>query len=109
MTTKLEQLKDEVVEKINAIDYNRQDINNNIRIMLDIRESVDNIPAIPSAKHIAEVAVSCNDYLQMRDFLMGLPTEKPREKVIAYIALLNDILEENMSVPTVTILSSFMY
>jgi len=105
----IEQLRNEVEEKINAIEYNWQDTNNNIRIMLDIRENVDNIPAIPSAKHIAEVAVSCNDYLQMRDFLMGLPTEKPREKVITYLTIINDAVSVENAVPTLTVLSSFMY
>jgi tetratricopeptide (TPR) repeat protein len=107
--TKLDEIKAEVQENINAIEYDWTDTNNNIRIMLDIRENVDNIPNIPSAKHIAEVAVSCGEYLQLRDFLLGLFTEKPKDKVVSYLALLNDILDENYAVPTITVLSSYMY
>lgn len=108
--TKLDKIKVEVEEKINTIEYDWRDTNNNIRIMLDIRESVDNLPdTYPSAEHIAEVAVSCGEYLQLRDFLLGLSTEKPKDKVISYLALLNDILSEEHAVPTITVLSSYMY
>jgi tetratricopeptide (TPR) repeat protein len=108
--TKLDEIKAEVEKKINAIEYDWTDTNNNIRIMLDIRESVDNLPdTYPSAKHIAEVAVACGDYLHLRDFLLGLSTEKPKDKVISYLALLNDILSEEHAVPTITVLSSYMY
>ena len=109
MTT-IEQLKDEVAEKINAIEYNWMDTDTNIRIVDEIRTAIDNLPEVPSAKHIAEVAISANDYLQIRDFLMGVGyTEKPKDKVTTYLALLNDILDEHNAVPTITVLSSYMY
>ena len=109
MTT-IEQLKDEVAEKINAIEYNWTDVDTNTRIVEDIRTAIDNLPEVPSAMHIAEVAVSANDYLQFRDFLMGVGyTEKPKDKVTTYLALLNDILDEHNAVPTITVLSSYMY
>ena len=108
--TKLDQIKAEVEEKINAIEYNWIDTPTNVRIMNEIRENVDNLPdTLPSAKHIAEVAVSCGEYLQLRDFLLGLYVEKPKDKVISYLALLNDILDEDWAVPTITVLSSYMY
>ena len=110
MTTTIEQLKDEVAEKINAIEYNWTDVDTNTRIVEDIRTAIDNLPEVPSAMHIAEVAVSANDYIQIRDFLMGVGyTEKPKDKVTTYLALLNDILDEHNAVPTITVLSSYMY
>ena len=105
----IEQLRAEVEEKINAIDYKWQDTETNVRLMNEIRENVDSIPNIPSAKHIAEVAVACGEYLQLRDFVLGLYVEKPKDKVIAYLALLLDILDKENSVALLTILSSYMY
>lgn len=109
MTT-IEQLKDEVQQKMDSIEYNWEDTDTNIRIVEDIRKAIDNLPEVPSAEHIAEVATSANDYLQIRDFLMGVGyTEKPKDKVTTYLALLNDVLDEHNAVPTITVLSSYMY
>lgn len=90
--------------------YHWNDTNNNIRILNDVRESIDNLPETPSTKHIAEIAIACRDNIQMRDFLMGVGhIEKPKEKVTSYLALINSLLPPSLMVPTLTVLSSYMY
>ena len=113
MTTNLEKLQEDVLVELLTVKYDWQDTDNNIRIVEEMRKSIDGFQEeelqIPSAKHIAEVAVACKEYIQMRDFLMGVRKEKPAPKVAAYLTLLVDALDQDYAVPFATVLSSYLY
>lgn len=113
MTTNLEQLQVDVALALTKVEYDWQDTETNLRLVDEIRNSIDTLNfdnnVVPSATHIAEVAVACNEYLQIRDFLMGVRSEKEAPKVALYLTLFKDVLSEDYVVPFATVLSSYLY
>jgi hypothetical protein len=107
--TQLEQLKAEVEEKMNAVVYDWKDTDTNLRLIEEARAIIDGNLDLP-AKHIAEVAVACREYVQIRDFFMGVGyVEKPKNNVMLYLAKLTEALDVYHSVPALTVLSSYLY
>jgi len=80
-------LRNEVKQQLTAQEgtYNPDDRDTNVRIVEDIRKAVDGIAdgVVPSAQHIAEVAIATNENLQIRDFIMGMHLEKQYSAVIS--------------------------
>ena len=87
--TNYDLLRDEVKQQLTAQEgtYNPDNRDTNVRIVEDIRKAIDELAdgVIPSAQHIAEVAIATNENLQIRDFIMGVQLEKNIDYVGKYI------------------------
>ena len=91
--------------------YNPDDRDTNVRIVEDIRKAIDGLAdgVIPSAQHIAEVAIATNENLQIRDFLMGVQLEKDIDYVGQYISLLGNVIVKDKAVPLATVFCGYLY
>jgi len=91
--------------------YNPSDRDTNVRIVEDIRKAIDAIAdgVIPSATHIAEVAIATNVNLHIRDFIMGVQQEKDINYVGEYISLLGNVIVKDKAVPLATIFCGYLY
>ena len=91
--------------------YNPDDRDTNVRIVEEIRKAIDGLAdgVIPSATHIAEVAIATNDNLQIRDFIMGIQQEKDINYVGEYIALLGNVITKDKAVPLATVFCGYLY
>lgn len=91
--------------------YNPNDRDTNVRIVEDIRKAIDGLAdgVIPSAQHIAEVAIATNENLQIRDFLMGVQLEKDIDYVGQYISLLGNVIVKDKAVPLATVFCGYLY
>lgn len=109
MTTAIEQLKQEVEEKMNAVVYDWKDTDTNLRLIDEARAIIEDNLDLP-AKHIAEIATACREYVQIRDFFMGVGyIEKPKNNVMLYLAKLTEALDVYNAVPALTVLSAYLY
>ena len=107
--TQIQQLKDEVEEKMNAVVYDWKDTATNLRLIDEARAIIENNLDLP-AKHIAEIAIACRQYVQIRDFFMGVGyIEKPKNNVMLYLAKLTEALDVYNAVPALTVLSAYLY
>jgi len=106
-------LREEVKSEINEFTgkYNPEDRDTNVRIVEDIRKAIDGVAdgIVPSAKHIAEVAIATNENLQIRDFLMGVQLEKDIDYVGEYISLLGNVIVKDKAIPLATVFSGYLY
>jgi hypothetical protein len=106
-------LREDVKTEINELDgkYNPFDRDTNVRIVEDIRKAIDNIAdgVVPSAKHIAEVAIATNDNIQMRDFLMGLRVEKDMDYVGTYLSVIGNVITKDKCIPIATVFTTYLY
>jgi len=104
-----EQVKSELLTQDGK--YNPDDRNTNVRIVEDIRKAIDAIAdgVVPSATHIAEVAIATNANLQIRDFIMGVQQEKDINYVGEYIALLDNVIVKDKAVPLATVFCGYLY
>jgi hypothetical protein len=111
--TNYDLLRDEVKQQLVTQEgtYNLNDRDTNVRIVEDIRKAIDGMAdgVIPSAQHIAEVAIATNENLQIRDFLMGVQLEKDIDYVGEYIALLGNVIVKDKAVPLATVFSGYLY
>jgi len=103
------EVKDELINQEGK--YNPDDRDTNVRIVEDIRKAIDALTdgVIPSAKHIAEVAIATNANLQIRDFIMGVQEEKDINYVGEYIALLGNVIVKDKAVPLATVFCGYLY
>jgi hypothetical protein len=103
------EVKDELINQESK--YNPDDRDTNVRIVEEIRKAIDGLAdgVIPSATHIAEVAVATNANLQIRDFIMGVQQEKDINYVGEYIALLGNVIVKDKAVPLATVFCGYLY
>lgn len=106
-------LRNEVKDELTKQDgkYNPDDRDTNVRIVEDIRKAIDSVAdgVVPSAQHIAEVAIATNENLQIRDFLMGVQLEKNIDYVGEYISLLGNVIVKDKAVPLATVFCGYLY
>ena len=106
-------LREEVKSELLAQDgkYNLNDRDTNVRIVEDIRKAIDALAdgVVPSAQHIAEVAIATNENLSIRDFLMGVQLEKDIDYVGEYISLLGNVIVKEKAVPLATVFCGYLY
>lgn len=104
-----EQVKSELLTQDGK--YNPDDRDTNVRIVEDIRKAIDAIAdgVVPSATHIAEVAIATNANLQIRDFIMGVQEEKDINYIGEYIALLGNVIVKDKAVPLATVFCGYLY
>ena len=103
------EVKDKLVEQEGT--YNPLERDTNVRIVEDIRKAIDELAdgVVPSAQHIAEVAIATNENLQIRDFLMGVQLEKDIDYVGEYISLLGNVVVKDKAVPLATVFCGYLY
>ena len=91
--------------------YNPSDRDTNVRIVEDIRKAIDAVAdgVVPSATHIAEVAIATNANLQIRDFIMGVQQEINIDYVGEYISLLGNVIVKDKAVPLATVFCGYLY
>jgi len=91
--------------------YNPNDRDTNVRIVENIRKSIDELAdgVTPSAQHIAEVAIATNANLQIRDFIMGVQLEKDIDYVGKYLELLGNVISKQTAIPLATIFCGYLY
>ena len=106
-------MREDVKLEINELDgkYNPLDRDTNVRIVEDIRKAIDNIAdgVIPSAQHIAEVAIATNENLQIRDFLMGLRLEKDTDYIGTYLSVIGNVITKDKCIPIATVFTTYLY
>jgi hypothetical protein len=104
-----EEVKSELINQEGK--YNPSDRDVNVRIVEDIRVAIDELAdgVIPSAQHIAEVAIATNENLQIRDFLMGVQLETNIDYVGEYIQLLGNVIEKEKVIPLATVFCGYLY
>lgn len=103
------EVKDELTKQEGT--YNPLDRDTNVRIVENIRKAIDELAdgVVPSAQHIAEVAIATNENLQIRDFLMGVQLEKDIDYVGEYISLLGNVIVKDKAVPLATVFCGYLY
>jgi hypothetical protein len=103
------EVKDELINQEGK--YNPEDRDTNVRIVEDIRKAIDGLAdgVIPSATHIAEVAIATNENLSIRDFLMGVQLEKDIDYVGEYISLLGNVIVKDKAIPLATVFCGYLY
>lgn len=82
------------------------------------REVIAEIPAVlegvangimPSAEHIARVAITACKDIQFRDFLLGAFTEYESNAVGAWLEIVSGSVKKDYAYPVVTVLSTYYY
>ena len=109
MDTLRSEVKSELINQAGRYNPNDRDVN--VRIVEDIRVAIDELAdgVIPSAQHIAEVAIATNENLQIRDFLMGVQLETEMDFVGEYISLLGNVIEKEKAIPLATVFCGYLY
>mgnify|MGYP002507788070 CR=1 FL=1 len=63
----------------------------------------------PDDDHIAEVTAAMNKDIQLRDFMLGLPSERPIEVVNTYLASFMDVVPGEFIAPVASVLAANLY
>lgn len=63
----------------------------------------------PDDNHIAEIAAGMQKDIQLRDFVLGLPSEAPIERVNAYLAYFMHSVPAKFIAPIASILAANLY
>lgn len=101
---------DEIIDGIyESFDEDNEQANK--EVALEIYAAIDAMDKgwLPTPEHIAKVAVATCKNVQVRDFLMGLHTEKDADTVGAYLEVLLLSVQKKYSYAVVTVLSTYTY
>jgi hypothetical protein len=63
----------------------------------------------PDDDHIAEVTAAMNKDVQLRDFVLGLPSERPIKSVNTYLAYFMDTVPNEFIAPIASVLAANLY
>jgi len=63
----------------------------------------------PDDDHIAEITAAMNKDIQLRDFMLGLPSERPMKSVIKYLACFINTVPDEFIAPVASILACNIY
>lgn len=104
---------EQVAEEISAFSkqYDVYDDEQNKSIALNVYEQIDRYAdgIEPTPQEIAQFAVAINEHIQVRDFVMGIPSERDVNYVGNWLAYVGNKTPEVYDVPIATIMSSFYY
>lgn len=104
---------EQVAEEISAFSkqYNVEDDEQNKSIALNVYKQIDRYAdgIEPTAQEIAQFAVAINEHTQVRDFVMGIPSERDVNYVGNWLAYVGNKTPEVYDVPIATIMSAFYY
>ncbi len=104
---------EQVAEEISAFSkqYDVYDDEQNKSIALNVYEQIDRYAdgIEPTPQEIAQFVVAINEHIQVRDFVMGIPSERDVNYVGNWLAYVGNKTPEVYDVPIATIMSSFYY
>lgn len=104
---------EQVAEEISAFSkqYDVENEEQNKSIALNVYEQIDRYAdgIEPTAQEIAQFAVAINEHIQVRDFVMGIPSERDINYVGNWLSYVGNKTPEVYDVPIATIMSSFYY
>ena len=63
----------------------------------------------PDDDHIAEITAAMNKDIQLRDFMLGLPSERPITAVNTYLACFMDVVPGEFIAPVASVLAANLY
>jgi hypothetical protein len=63
----------------------------------------------PDDVHIAEITAAMNKDIQLRDFMLGLPSERPIAAVNTYLAYFMDVVPGEFIAPVASVLAANLY
>jgi len=108
MTVTLEQVEQFYSELLNENGAEEQLLEQRKRLTDAIYSQIDSDTA-PDEQHIAEVAAGLKKDIQLRDFVLGLPSERPIESVNKYLLYFIDTVPNDFIAPVASILASNIY
>jgi len=108
MTVTLEQVEQFYSELLNENGAEEQLLEQRKRLTNAIYSQIDSDTA-PDEQHIAEVAAGLKKDIQLRDFVLGLPSERPIEAVNKYLLYFIDTVPNDFIAPVASILASNIY
>ena len=104
---------EQVAEEISAFSkqYDVENDEQNKSIALNVYEQIDRYAdgIEPTAQEIAQFAVAINEHTQVRDFVLGIPSERDVNYVGNWLAYVGNKTPEVYDVPIATIMSAFYY
>lgn len=104
---------EQVAEEISAFSkqYDVENEEQNKSIALNVYEQIDRMAngIEPTAQEIAQLTVAINEHVQVRDFLMGISSERDLDYVGTWLAYVGNKTPEVYDVPIATIMSSLYY
>jgi len=108
MTVTLEQVEQFYSELLNENGAEEQLLEQRKRLTDAIYSQIDSDTA-PDEQHIAEVAAGLKKDIQLRDFVLGLPSERPIAAVNTYLAYFMDVIPGDFIAPVASILAANLY
>jgi hypothetical protein len=63
----------------------------------------------PDDDHIAEITAGMHRDIQLRDFVLGLPSERPMEAINTYLACFMDVVPGKFIAPIASVLAANLY
>jgi hypothetical protein len=104
---------EQVAEEISAFSkqYDVENDEQNKSIALNVYKQIDRYAdgIEPTAQEIAQFAVAINEHIQVRDFVMGIPSERDVNYVGNWLSYVGNKTPEIYDVPIATIMSSLYY
>lgn len=104
---------EQVAEEISAFSkqYDVDNEEQNKSIALNVYEQIDRMAdgIEPTAQEIAQLTVAINEHIQVRDFLMGISSERDINYVGNWLSYVGNKTPEIYDVPIATIMSSLYY
>jgi hypothetical protein len=108
MTVSLEQVQEFYSELLDENGTEKQLLTQRQRLTDAIYYGIDSGEA-PDNEHIAEIAAALQKDIQLRDFVLGLPSERPIESVNKYLLYFIDTVPNDFIAPVASILASNIY
>jgi len=108
MTVTLEQVEQFYSELLNENGAEEQLLEQRKRLTDAIYFQIDSDTA-PDEQHIAEVAAGLKKDIQLRDFVLGLPSERPIASVNTYLAYFMETVPNEFIAPVASILAANLY
>jgi hypothetical protein len=108
MTVSLEQVQEFYSELLDENGTEAQLLEQRKRLTDAIYSQINSDTA-PDEQHIAEVAAGLKKDIQLRDFVLGLPSELPIVKVNLYLSFFMETIPSEFIAPVASILAANLY
>ena len=111
MTTadKMREAIDACKDSIIGTDNEGQELQDQRKTLTDSIYALLNTKEEPTVEHIAQVTVALDKDIQLRDFLLGLPSEYSVEDVNNYLGYFWDSVPKEYIAPIASVLASNLY
>ena len=111
MTTadKMREAIDACKDSIIGTDNEGQELQEQRKMLTDNIYALLNTKEEPTVEHIAQVTVALDKDIQLRDFLLGLPSEYSVEDVNNYLGYFWDSVPKEYIAPIASVLASNLY